>query len=265
LLTALWDHWSLVEEWEHIADRHTPNGRKGEDEIRRFASVGPISLHSLDLSVGSRPEGPEQAEHVAAMAKIVRAAGVDEVSDHLGFSRFRGRSLGHFAPLWRVEEQVQIVVDNVDRLQHQLGCRLVLETIAMDFDPGGDLTTAELLNEVTQRTGCGVLLDISNLYVNHHNGIEDLDLLLETLDLTAVREIHLGGSTVDADGRAADAHAYPIPPAEIDLVRELVPRMANLRSVSLERDGRMDDADEIVADLQAIHAAIAAALEPVAV
>ncbi len=85
--------------------------------------------------------------------------GATELSDHLAYSRVEGRRLHDFAPLWRVEEQVDLLCGNIDFVQDQLGVRLVLENVACLFDPGGDVTASQLANEVIPRTGRTLLLD----------------------------------------------------------------------------------------------------------
>src|SRR5207244_1065625 len=116
--------------------------------LAEFAGAGPVCLHSLDLSVGS-PEAREGAAYLARVRTLIAAAGVDVISDHLAYSRVAGVALPQFAPLWRVEESLDLVVANVDYLQQTLGVQLALENIALTFDPGGEIGTMAFIREVS--------------------------------------------------------------------------------------------------------------------
>jgi uncharacterized protein (UPF0276 family) len=255
LVAALFDDLSEIDVWEHIVDWYIQDGDRGRRRLASFAAATPITLHSLKLSVGSA--GLDR-DHVAAVAALVRAAGVAHVSDHLAFCAAGGVELAHFAPLWRTEAQLEIVVDNVDRLQDAFGARVVLENPASPFDPGGELSTAGFLDAVASRTGCGVLLDLENLRVNAENGLVDADAELDELDPAHVVGVHLaGGTDADADDPALDTHSWPVSGVVYDWLAEVVARASNLEWIVVERDGRLGDAEEVVDDLARAHAVVA--------
>ena len=118
----------------------------------RVVSLGspgwlPSRSHCLTLSVGSEATA-DALGRVEAVGDLVRASGVDHVSDHLAFSRVGTTTLPHFVPLWRTEDQLELVSQNVDRIQSRLGVPLLLENPASPLDPGGDMSTAEFLNRL---------------------------------------------------------------------------------------------------------------------
>ena len=250
LLRHLWRSLSAVEVWEHTVDNYLDDER-GVAALGRFAGVGPVVLHSVDLSVGS-PAARARPERIRSLRAVVEAAGVDELSDHMAFSRVDDRSLHDFVPLWRVEEQLELVVANVDWLQHELGVRLGLENVSALFDPGGEIGWAEFANEVVARTGCSLLLDISNLLLDEANGLREAAAELGALDLHAVTGVHLAGG-VHAGGIFWDAHEAAVPAADLEWLERLLPCMPNCRTVIVERDGRLDDGDELLADLHAVR------------
>ena len=251
LVPLLFDELSVIEVWEHIADWYLEGG--GSRRLARFAGATPITLHSLSLSVGSEAT-VETLAHAEQLADLVRASGVDHLSDHLAFSRLGATSLPHFVPLWRTEVQLELVAQNVDRIQSRLGVPLLLENPASPLDPGGDMSTAEFLNRLCARTGCEVLLDLENVRVNAKNGLVDAELELGELDLRHVGGIHLaGGTDPDEDGPALDAHAWPVRDLVMDWLDRVVPLTPRCRWVVLERDGRMEEAAEVRDDLRRVR------------
>ena len=171
--------------------------------------MGAFTLHSIDLTLGS-PDARARPEHLVEIRDVLQAMGADELSDHFAYSRVEGRRLHDFAPLWRVEEQVDLLCGNVDFVQEQLGVRLVLENVACLFDPGGDLTASELANEVSRRTGCGLLLDISNVLINEINGFCVAADEFAELELDRWWVCTWPGASW-SDGIMWDAHSSPVP------------------------------------------------------
>ncbi|HXX89153.1 MAG TPA: DUF692 family protein [Acidimicrobiales bacterium] len=251
LVPLLFDELHRIDVWEHIADWY--RGPGGDDRLRRFARATPVTLHSLAMSIGSSPDQYQQ-QYVHDLARLARVAEVDHVSDHLAFSRVGPQLLPHFLPLWRIEEQLELVAENVDRVQDELGARLLLENPASPLDPGGDLSTAEFLNELCGRTGCAVLLDLENLRVNADNGQLDAAKELETLELRNVAGVHLaGGTDPDDEAPAFDAHAWPVHDRVLAWLAGVVPEAPDCRWVVVERDGRLEQGEEVAGDLDRIR------------
>jgi hypothetical protein len=186
--------------------------------------------------------------------------GATEFSDHLAFSRVGDVRMHDFAPLWRVEEQLDLFAGNVAWVQDKLGVRLSVENVATLFDLGGELRPAEFANEVSRRTGCGLLLDISNVLINEANGFCDAAAEFEELNLGAVTQVHLAGGEL-VDGRVWDAHSHPVPTADLAWLERLLPRMTNCTSVIVERDERLQQGQELVQDLQAVRQVVARVTE----
>jgi len=254
LIPVLFQEMSGIEVWEHIADWYLPDD--GPRRLSRFARVTPVTLHCLTLSVGSEVSA-EATERAEAVGALVRTSGVDHVSDHLAFSRVGTTTLPHFVPLWRTQDQLELVAQNVDRLQARFGVPLLLENPAAPLDPGGDMSTAEFLNRLCGRTGCQVLLDLENIRVNAANGLVDAEAELRELDLRNVGGIHLaGGTDPDADGPAFDAHAWPVRDIVMRWLAQVLPQALQCRWVVLERDGRLEEGAEVLADLERLRRAL---------
>jgi uncharacterized protein len=208
--------------------------------------------HGVKLSLGSAT--PVEADRVAHLAACAELVGAPLVSEHIAFVRAGGLEAGHLLPLPRSRDAVDAVVANVARATARLPVPLALEPIAALFDwPDDELTEAQFLTEILDRTGALLLLDIANVYANARNRGEDPLALLDALPLDRVAYVHVAGGS-EHGGRYHDTHTDPVPPEVLELVTELCARHRP-PALLLERDGRYPPADVLRAELDAIAAA----------
>jgi uncharacterized protein len=251
LVPFLWDRPQSVDVFEHSMDAFVGAGADGLRSAATCAEMKDFSLHAIGMSLGS--EGIRQREQflseIKAVLDVMKAT---ELSDHLAFSHVDGVRMHDFAPLWRVEEQLELFVENVSFVQDRLGVRLSVENVASLFDLGGDIRPAEFANEVARRTGCGLLLDISNVLINEANGFGDAATEFEELNLDQVTQIHLAGGEL-VDGLMWDAHSSPVPNEDLLWLERLLPRLTNCSSIIIERDERLQQGHELVDDLEAVR------------
>ena len=245
------DHLDRFDFLEVIPDIFwTDQGRETPDRYRESADAAPflskvkaakpVIVHSIGLSIGSA-DGFD-AGHVEQIASWQERLGFPWHSDHLSFNRLEhatGHSmdLGVTMPVPYDEEVLDMLCERVDRVQARVPVPFLLENNVYYFEiPEQDMTEAEFLNRLTARTGCGLLLDLHNVYTNARNhGFDPWDLL-GGLDLTRVVEIHLGGG-MEVDGVYMDAHSGPCPEEVWTMLEEILPRTPNLRGVVFEMFG----------------------------
>jgi uncharacterized protein len=166
------------------------------EELEVIAPDYPLSLHAVGLSLGSiaLPE----SRHLSRLRELVTRFEPDLVSDHLSWSAVPGAHLPDLLPLPYTEESLRVVIRNVQHVQDVLKREILLENPSRYLE-GTDstLSEAEFLAEVVLRTGCGILLDVNNLYVSAVNCQQDPATVLEdflgTLPLESINEIHLAG------------------------------------------------------------------------
>ncbi|WP_433307444.1 DUF692 domain-containing protein [Actinoplanes sp. CA-030573] len=208
--------------------------------------------HGVRLSLGgAEPVDPGRVTHLAAVADRL---GAPLVSEHIAFVRAGGVEAGHLLPIPRSREAVDAVVANVARATAELSVPLALEPIAALFDwPDDELTEADFLTEILDRTGALLLLDVANVYANARNRGEDPLDLLGKLPLDRVAYVHVAGGA-EHQGLYHDTHTDAVPPAVLDLVAELCARHRP-PALMLERDGDYPPAAELSAELDAIAAA----------
>jgi uncharacterized protein (UPF0276 family) len=242
----MWEASGLIDTFEYSLDAFVSAGDDGLRAASTCAGMGDFSLHCIDLSLGSgaartRPKQLEEAR------RVIEVMGARSVSDHLAYGRVDDRRLHDFAPLWRVEEQLDLFVENVEWVRERLGVQLAVENVASLFDPGGEMTGAEFANEV--------LLDISNVLINEINGFCDAAAEFMALDLDGVVQVHLAGGEL-VDGLMWDAHSSPVPRGDVEWLERLLPMMPNCTSVVIERDEHLERGQELVDDLRAVHGVV---------
>ncbi|EWC61684.1 hypothetical protein UO65_3042 [Actinokineospora spheciospongiae] len=214
----------------------------------------PVLPHAVSLSLGGAdPVDPARVGHLAEVAAMLDAP---MVSDHVCFVRAGGLDSGHLMPVPRTREALEVLVDNVKTAQAGLGVPLALENIAALLRwPDAELTEAQFLTELTERTDCLLLLDVANMWANARNLGEDPVALLDGLPLERLAYVHVAGGVV-RDGVYHDTHAHPVPPEVLELLGELC-RRASPPGVLLERDDRYPADAELAAELAAIRAVVA--------
>ncbi len=161
--------------------------------LERLRGDYPLSCHGVGLSLGSA-EGLNRA-HLTRLQALYDRLEPERVSEHLAWSTAPdGVFLGDLLPLPYTREALGVVAANVDLAQEVLGQRLLIENPStyLRFRES-DWDEAEFLAELVYRTGCGLLLDVNNLYVSAMNHGTDPLAPLDRLPLAAVEEIHVAG------------------------------------------------------------------------
>jgi len=178
--------------------------------LARIRADYPVSLHGVGLSLGSTD--PLDRDHVAKLKRLVTHIEPALVSEHLCWSGVGGRSFNDLLPLPYTEEALDHVCARVARVQDLLGREIAVENISSYFAfPDAAMTEAAFVAGVVRRTGCGLLLDVNNVYVNAVNHGFDADAYIATMPPGAVTEYHLAG--FDASGTCLiDTHGAPIAP-----------------------------------------------------
>ncbi|SFK79848.1 DUF692 domain-containing protein [Amycolatopsis sacchari] len=213
----------------------------------------PVLPHAVSLSLGGA--APVEVKRVARLAALAEALEAPLVSDHVCFVRAGGLDSGHLLPVPRTREALDVLVANVREAQKALPVPLALENIAALLDwPDAELTEAQFLTELTERTGCLLLVDVANLYANARNLGSDPERLLDELPLERLAYVHIAGG-VERDGVYHDTHAHPILPEVLELLEELAAR-TDPPGVLLERDDDFPTDDELAAELAAIRAVV---------
>lgn len=192
--------------------------------LERVRRDHPLSLHGVGLSLGG--ESPPDEAHLARLAALVARYEPAAFSEHLAWSGEGGFFLNDLLPLACDDAALRRVCAHVARTQERLRCRLLLENPSSYLAfVSSTWAEADFLAEVVARTGCGLLLDVNNVYVSSHNRGEDAAAYVAALPLQAVGEIHLAGHSRDAaTGLLIDSHGGPVAAEVWSLYRQVLER-----------------------------------------
>ena len=159
--------------------------------LERFRAAYALSLHGVGLSLGSTD--PLDETHLRNLAGLVRRFDPLLVSEH-PWSSAGGRHANHLLPLPYTREALAHVVARIGRVQEALGREILVENVSSYLAfPGADMTEAQFVAEAARRSGCRVLLDVNNVYVNAANHGVDANAWLDTVPAALVGEIHVAG------------------------------------------------------------------------
>ena len=204
-----------------------------------------VSVHALKLS----PAGaePPARKYLEAIRDVAIENGAQSISDHLGFTRDsdKGAELGHFAPPPWTQQALDATCRNVDHIQKFFGdTRFYIETIAYLFEFEGTMREADFVASLLKRTGCGWLLDVTNVYANSVNfGFDPYEFIATVMPHAASVQMHLAGGFYDEKSEMyIDSHSEPIPDPVWDLYRfSLWQGIGKVEAVFIERDQNFPD------------------------
>jgi uncharacterized protein (UPF0276 family) len=227
----------------------------GTAELATLAATWPLYVHGLGLSLGT--PGPLDADTLERFAVVADAADAAWISEHVAFTRAGGIDLGHLNPVPRTAESLAALAEHSAQLKARCGRPLILENICSPLDPGGELAETTFLSRLCEAADCGLLLDVTNLYINGQNHGYDPRAWLAELDPERIVQLHIVGYA-QVDGRYEDTHSAPVQEPLLELLAAVLD-FAPVRAVILERDDAKPDADEISAELARIKAVCDAA------
>lgn len=151
-----------------------------------------LSIHGVGLSIGGA--GGLNYDHLARLRKLIDRYQPESFSEHLAWSSHGAAWLSDLLPLPYTQETLTTISAHINQVQDRLGCRMLLENPAtyVTFD-SSTYSETDFLKELVRRTGCGLLLDINNVFVSATNHRFDASAYLADFPLAAVGEIHLAG------------------------------------------------------------------------
>jgi uncharacterized protein len=206
--------------------------------LEQLRSRYPLSLHGVGLSLGSTDS--LNLDHLGKLKSLIKRFEPDLVSEHLVWSSVAGRYLNDLLPLPYTEQALQHVCERIAATQEFLGRQILVENVSsyLQFE-ASDIPEWEFLAEVYLRTGCGILLDVNNIYVNSVNHRFDALDYLQAVPVEAVQEIHLAGFE-HYDDILIDTHGKPVYPQVWDLYRQAVHRFGRVPTL-IEWDTNIPD------------------------
>ena len=206
--------------FEVHAENYMVAGGPFHHYLTRIRECYALSVHGVGLSIGA--DAPLDCGHLDALATLLDRYQPQSFSEHLAWSTHGDTFLNDLLPIPYTDQTLRRVCDHIDQVQSHLKRRMLLENPAtyVEFE-GSSMDEAAFLSEVVRRTGCGLLLDVNNVYVCSVNHQRDARAYIRSLPLAQVGQIHLAGFAEQQDGHGdlllIDSHGSPVAQAVWDL------------------------------------------------
>jgi uncharacterized protein (UPF0276 family) len=213
--------------FEVHAENYMGAGGPPHVQLAKLREDYALSIHGVGLSIGS--PRPLDRDHLNRLKELVERYQPESFSEHLAWSSHGEVYYNDLLPLPYTEETLAHVTEHVDDVQSTLGRQMLLENPSTYVLFGeSTIPEVEFMRLIARRTGCGLLLDVNNVFVSAENHGTDALAYLERFPLERVKEIHLGGHDEQADDTGAplliDAHGAPVVEPVWALYRHVIAR-----------------------------------------
>jgi len=217
--------------------------------LETIRSRHPVSLHGVAMSLAA--DADPDAEHLGRLAALIDRVEPFVVSEHLAWSTWEGAYRPDLLPFPRTREALNRIVANVDQAQDALGRRIAIENPShyLRID-GHEFDEIDFLSELARRTGCGLLLDVNNVFVSGRNLGGSPEAYIDAFPAAYIDEIHLAGHTPDpalGERLLVDSHDAPVAPEVWALYERLIARIGP-RPTLIERDDNLPAFDVLLAE-----------------
>jgi uncharacterized protein (UPF0276 family) len=240
-----------IDWFEAISENFMVPGGRALDVLTRVRERYPIVLHGVSLSIGSAdPLDERYLDELDALAQRFQPAWI---SDHLCWTGIGGHNAHDLLPLPYTEEALRHVVERVGRVQDRLRRAIALENVSSYIAyRDSQMPEWEFLAEIARRSGCGILLDVNNIYVSGRNhDFEPLDYIAG-VPIDAVWQFHLAGHS-DKGTFLLDTHDHPVIDPVWDLYRAAVERFGEV-STLIEWDDHIPPFERLEAESERARA-----------
>lgn len=216
------EHRPAVPWFEIHSENYFADGGPALAALSRIRADYPVAMHGVGLSLGSAD--PLDREHLRKLARLASRIEPAVVSEHLCWSGVDGRHFNELLPLPYTDEALDHVCARVQQVQEALGRAILVENVSSYYAfPESTQDECEFVASVARRTGCRLLLDVNNIYVNARNHGIDPHAYLGAIDPASVAEIHLAGFD-DSGPVVIDTHGAPVSPEVWALYQRAIER-----------------------------------------
>jgi uncharacterized protein (UPF0276 family) len=231
--------------FEIHAENYMVAGGPFHHYLTRIRELYPLSLHGVGLSIGS--EHLLDEAHLGRLSVLIDRYQPQSFSEHLAWASHGGAFLNDLLPLPYNDKTLHLVCDHIDQIQNRLQRQMLLENPATYVEfKSSDRSETDFIKEVLHRTGCGLLLDVNNVYVSCTNHGRDPYAYIKALSQQWVGEIHLAGFSRETDAIGAplliDSHGSPIADAVWQLYEFTIATIGATPTL-IERDNNIPSLD----------------------
>ena len=225
--------------------------------LEAFCEKFPISFHGVGASLGGLD--PFSRAHLKSLKSLIERFDPAQVSEHATWSSFEGQYFADLLPLPRTRAVQDHMVARIDAFQTAIGRTILIENPTNYMRGTSDLDEPDFLSEIATRAGCGLLIDVNNVYISSVNTGIDALAYIKAIPPSLVGEIHIAGfdpDPVHGERLLIDSHSAPIDEAVWALLDDALMHLGS-KPVLLERDGNIPPFSELLAE----HGRAAKALE----
>jgi len=197
------DWWEIApENWFDIPYHH-------REKFEQMMSLRPTVAHGLSLSIGSQE--PLDKKFLKQMKSFLDRYGIENYSDHISFTSLFGAQTYDLLPLSMTKKSIAHMSEKIKKVSDFMQRPLMLENATYYYVPDSDMREVDFINELMEKSGAKLLLDVNNIYVNAQNHGFSAYNFLNELDLSKAAYIHVAGHYKDEDlGMLIDSHGMPV-------------------------------------------------------
>ncbi|MBN4007041.1 DUF692 domain-containing protein [Nostoc sp. LPT] len=230
----------LVESYSALSDPQLK-------ELRNLSNLFTLIPHGLSLSIGSVERPPQS--YFDTIARLLEITQPTYYSEHFAFTQTTEKSIDALSPLWYTDELLDVVITNVTSIQRFLGLPLILENIAHPFNiPFNTISQEDFIASVCHETNCGILLDVTNIYIDSKNFGTDPKAFISRLPKSSIKQLHVAGY-LEKNGFLTDTHSSAITP-EIWEIYDYVISVCTPDYVIIEREFNFPPIIEIITEVE---------------
>lgn len=220
-------------------------------EFHRALEKYPLYTHGLSLSIGA-PD-PLDMDFLKDMKTFLDETGAKIYSEHLSYSQCENAHLYDLLPIPFTEDAVKHVSARVKQVQDFLERPLALEIVSYYTPLAPEMTELEFVNAILKESGCQLLLDVNNVYVNSFNHNYNAKEFIDSLDVSNVSYIHMAGHQQVAPDLIIDTHGQPIIDPVYDLFEYAMGKIQKDIPVLLERDFNIPEFEELQGEINRLQ------------
>ena len=226
------DWWEIApENWFDIPYHH-------REKFEQIISLRPTVAHGLSLSIGSQE--PIDKNFLKKMKSFLDYHNIENYSDHISFTSLFGAQTYDLLPLSMTKKAIEHMSEKIKRVSDFMKRPLILENATYYYVPDSDMKEVDFINELMEKSGAKLLLDVNNIYVNGENHGFNVNDFLNELDLSKAAYIHVAGHYKDEDlGMLIDSHGMPVKDEVWDFLEDTIKKVDI--PVMIERDNNVPE------------------------
>jgi uncharacterized protein (UPF0276 family) len=245
------NHRDDIDWLEIVPENYMAKGGHSQEMLEAAMAKGfPLISHGVNLSIGSTD--PLNEHYISELKQLFKKINPPWFSDHLCFSSVGGVYLNDLIPLPFTREAVDHVVKRIKEIQNQFDIPFLIENASYYASFGHDeMTEPQFLSEILEKSDCGLLLDVNNVYVNAQNHGYDSEVFLDAIPLERTVQIHIAGH-LRQERLIVDTHGSSICNEVFDILGSVLKRVP-VKAILLERDNNIPDISELLSEIKQIR------------